>query len=93
MRGIAARSFVLQAKVATIPLDAFRTTLGAVRHNDGNRSLSMSGEETSMFLVLTSMALCTPVSISAAETHDDVTLHLLKSHLKEPSDSTLETSL
>ena len=38
----------------------------------------MSGEETSMFLVLTSMALCTPVSISASETHDDVTLHLLQ---------------
>lgn len=69
---------MLRAKVATIPLDAFRTALGAVRQYDGNRSLSMSGEETSMFLVLTSMALCTPVSISASETHDDVTLHLLE---------------
>ncbi|MCY3885840.1 MAG: hypothetical protein OXG24_13115 [Gammaproteobacteria bacterium] len=38
----------------------------------------MSGEETSVFLILTSMALSTPVSISAAETHDDVTLHLLE---------------
>lgn len=69
---------MLPTKFATIPLDAFRTALdGAVRQNDGNRSLSMSVEETSMFLIVTSMALCTPVSISAAETHDNVTLHLL----------------
>lgn len=31
-----------------------------------------------MFLVLTSMALHTPVSISALETNDDVTLLLLE---------------
>lgn len=78
IRGIVERSFMLQTKVATIPLDAFRTALGAMCHNDGNRSLSVSGVETSMFRLLTSMALCTPVSISAAETHDDVTSHLLE---------------
>ena len=77
-RGTVERSFVLQTKIATIPPAAFRAALGAMRHNDGNRSLSMSGVETSVFRFLTSMALRTPVSISAAETHDVVTLHLLE---------------